>query len=175
MSVNYNVPLIPQTTGMSCWAAGIAMIVAWRNHFSIDPSMIAANPGGIPYLQQFRTDGLNPNDTYILRRWGLVTEAPQSYTIEGFDALLSRYGPLWVAAAVPGPHIRVVTGIMPGSTAENSLVSVNDPWEQGMNVFRMPNRGSHYYMRYKELTGQQETLARQELKEAAPIYVAHLP
>jgi len=30
-SVGYTVPLIPQTTGMSCRAAGIAMIVGWRD------------------------------------------------------------------------------------------------------------------------------------------------
>ena len=46
-SVSYWVPLIPQTTDMSCWAAGIAMIVGWRRGVSIDPAAIAAHPGGI--------------------------------------------------------------------------------------------------------------------------------
>jgi hypothetical protein len=174
MSMNYNVPLIPQTTNMSCWAAGIAMIIAWKRHVTLSAEQIATNPGGIPYLAQFQT-GLNPNDTYILRSWGLVTEAPQCYTIEGFDQLLTRFGPLWVASAVPGPHIRVVCGLSSGVTASQTILSVNDPWEQGMRVFRMPNRGSHYYVDYLTFTKQYETLGGRELREPAPIYVAHLP
>lgn len=174
MNVNLNVPLIPQTTDMSCWAAGIAMIRGWRDHVSINPKVIATNPGGIPYLAQFKT-GLNPNDTYILRRWGLVAEAPQCYSVEGFAGLVQKYGPLWVASAVPGPHIRVVTGVLVGATAEKTTVSVNDPWEQGMRVFKWPNRGSHYYMTYTNFTNQYETLGRREFSEPAPIYVAHLP
>lgn len=174
MSVNYNVPLIPQTTSMSCWAAGIAMIVAWRNQVSIDPGQVATNPGGIPYLEQFKT-GLNPNDTYILRRFGLVTEAPMCYSISGFNGLLARFGPLWVAASMPGAHIRVVTGVLEGVSERDTLVSINDPWEQGMRVFRMPNRGSHYTMSYAGFMGQVETLGSRELSEPSPIYVAHLP
>ena len=174
MSVNYNVPLIPQTTSMSCWAAGIAMIVAWRNHVIIDPIQIANDPGGISYLAQFQT-GLDPNDNYILRRFGLVSEAPMCYTTSALNGLLNRFGPLWVAAAVPGPHIRVVTGLLEGTSDQDAQVSINDPWEKGMNVFRMPNRGSHYYMTFAEFMGQVETLGSRELSEPLPIYVAHLP
>ncbi|MGH9647229.1 MAG: papain-like cysteine protease family protein [Bryobacteraceae bacterium] len=172
--MNYNVPLIPQTTDMSCWAAGIAMIVAWKRHVSINAEQIATDPGGIPYLAEFRT-GLNPNDTYILRRWGLVTEAPQCYSTQGLDQLLTRYGPLCVASAVPGPHIRVVCGLLPGTSASETILSINDPWERGMVSFRMPNRGSHYQMDYLTFTNQLETLGRRELREPAPIYVAHMP
>lgn len=64
---------------MSCWAAGIAMLIAWKQRVTIDPVVIASNPGGVSYLSQFAA-GLNPNDTTILRRWGLVAEAPQSYS-----------------------------------------------------------------------------------------------
>ena len=47
-SIGYRVPLIPQTTVMGCWAAGIAMILGWRDQLSIDPSTIARNPGAVP-------------------------------------------------------------------------------------------------------------------------------
>jgi hypothetical protein len=174
VSVGYRVPLIPQTTSMSCWAAGIAMIVAWRRAISIDPVMIALNPGGISYLSAFAT-GLNPNDTGILHRWGLVTEPPQSYQPDAFGGLLQRYGPLWVAASVPGPHIRVVTGYQPGATAAQAIVAINDPWEDGMQVFRWPNRGAQYTRTYIQFTREVERLARSELTEPAPVYVAHLP
>jgi Papain-like cysteine protease AvrRpt2 len=173
-SIGYNVPLVPQTTSMSCWAAGIAMILAWRRGISIDPVTIASNPGGVSYLAQFQS-GLNPNDTTILRRWGLSLEAPQSYSVEGFAQLLQRYGPLWVAASVPGPHIRVVTGFQPATPDVNSVVAINDPWEQGMHMFRWPNRGARYTRTYLQFTRDVERLARAEMNQPAPIYVAHLP
>jgi hypothetical protein len=174
-SIGYDVPLIPQTTSMSCWAAGIAMIVAWKRRISIDPFMVATNPGGISYLQQFHHAGLNPNDTTILRRWGFVVEAPQSYTVAGFADLLHRYGPLWVAAAVPGPHIRVVTGFQPATPENNSIVAINDPWEVGMQAFRPNNRGSRYTRSYLRFTREVSRLGRSELDEPSPVYVAHLP
>lgn len=174
--VGYNVPLVPQSTDMSCWAAGIAMIYGWRNSLSINPKTIATNAGGISYLDQFkdRTGGLNPNDTYILKRWGLVSEAPQCYTVEGFADLLQSYGPLWVASAVPGPHIRVVTGIDTDEDGRDGIVAINDPWEVGMTTFRPSNRGSTYTRTYSRFMGEVENLGSQELKEPAPVYVAHL-
>ena len=45
--VFYSVPLVPQTSNMSCWAAGIAMILGWKRHMSIPDQIIAANPGQI--------------------------------------------------------------------------------------------------------------------------------
>jgi hypothetical protein len=173
-SIGYQVPLIPQTTSMSCWAAGIAMIVGWRRGVIVDPVAIAANPGGVSYLAQFQS-GLDPNDSTILRRWGLVTEAPRSYEPDAFGELLQRYGPLWVAASVPGPHVRVVTGYQPGVTAANAIVGVNDPWELGMNTFQWPNRGARYTRTYLQFTTEVETLARNELNQPTPVYVAHLP
>ena len=104
-----------------------------------------------------------------------MPEAPQSYSIPGFMELLHQYGPLWVAAAVPGPHIRVVTGFDPDPGPAKATVYLNDPWQQGMTTFRLPNTGSVYSMSYLAFIGQQETLARQEFSEPTPVYVAHLP
>ena len=58
--MEYDVPLIPQTTSMSCRAASIAMILGWKNQASFDPRLIAANNGGISYLPAFDS-GLDPN------------------------------------------------------------------------------------------------------------------
>jgi Papain-like cysteine protease AvrRpt2 len=182
MGIQHHVPLVPQTTDNSCWAAGIAMIIGWRRGMSIDPSMIATNPGGSSYMQSMKT-GLDPNDTYILARWGLRAEAPASYMPEGIEDMLRRYGPLWVASAVPGPHIRVITGIQVGKTAADTILYINDPWEKGMRVFRWPNRGSKYTENYKQFVQQYERLGRREFGhgpntrgyQPAPIYVAHLP
>jgi hypothetical protein len=173
--VRYHVNMIPQQTGMGCWAASIAMIFGWAQRVCIDPGAIAAREG----YQQYLSTGLPPNDDSILRAWGIYPEAPQNYTIAGFMQLLQQYGPLWIAAAVPGAHVRVVTGFDPHADASKATVYINDPWEQGMKQFRLPNHGARYTMSYLRLVKQEETLAKRELFDPVyasklPIYVAHL-
>jgi hypothetical protein len=174
--ISYNVPLIPQSTCMGCWAAGIAMILGWRDRISIDPSTIARNPGGAQYLSQLQ-EGLNSNDVYILQPWGLVVRVPQSNTVERFAQLLEQYGPLWVAARVPfiGSHIRIVTGMDVEPNPDLTRVYINDPWERGMLAFRWPNRGAQYSTTYKQFVAEVDNLAFAEMLEPAPVYVAHLP
>ena len=168
-SVKYDVPLVPQQTGMSCWAAGAAMIVGWRDKISIDPSEIAKGIGyWAPYQQ-----GLSAEDTTMFAAWNLVPEAAQSYTIDGFRRLLEDYGPLWVASAEPGPHIRVATGIWGDGTPDNTYVEIADPWETGMAAFHLPNSGARYTETYRQFVAKQETLARRE-SGVQGIYVAHL-
>ena len=165
--MRYDVPLIAQGTGMGCWAASIAMILGWKNQASFDPSRIAANPGGVNYVPSL-TNGLNPNDRYILQRNGFAVEEPVCYTPPAITALLESYGPLWLAGMVslsgvanPVPHIRVVTGF------EGGHVYLNDPWPVG--------RGSQYTSTFQQVfVGQMETLGASELNEPAPIYLAHL-
>lgn len=169
--LRYDVQLVRQMTGMSCWAAGCAMLVGWRDQMSVDPSSIAAAVG---YWAQYKS-GLHPEDAKIFKIWGLVHDAPQTYTIEGFRMLLEDYGPLWVASAEPGPHIRVVTGMHGDGTQENTYVLINDPWEKGMKTFRPSNNGSKYTEKYTAFVKKQSTLGRQEMHLNAPIYVAHLP
>ncbi|SON56590.1 Papain-like cysteine protease AvrRpt2 [Hartmannibacter diazotrophicus] len=157
--MKYDVPLIPQSTNMGCWAASIAMILAWRNSASYDPTLIAANNGGTNYVPSL-TSGLNPNDRYILERNGFALEAPQCYMPQAISNRLSSNGPLWVASAVPSPHIRVVTGM------EGERLWINDPWPVGS--------GARYVRTFTQFFGQMENLGAQELDEPAPIYVAYL-
>ena len=165
--MRYDVTLIPQGTGMGCWAASIAMILGWKNQASFDPSLIAANPGGISYVPSL-TNGLNPNDRYILQRNGFAVEEPVCYTPTAISDLLTQHGPLWLAALVPlsgvanpAPHIRVVTGF------EGGRVYINDPWPV--------NRGSVYTRSFQQIfVGQMEALGASELNQPAPIYLAHL-
>lgn len=172
----YNVLLIPQQTSMGCWAASIAMVYSWKQSVCIDPGTIAARDGYQKYLQT----GLPPSDDKILRDWGIVPEAPQSYSVGGFLLLLQTYGPLWVAAAVPGAHVRVVTGFDADPDPAKACVWTNDPWEQGMTTFRLPNKWAIYSLSYTDFTNQQELLAGVELpglkpSDPNPVYVAHLP
>lgn len=171
IDVSYNVQLVPQQTGYSCWAAGFAMIVGWRDQMSIDPSEIARANG---YWAQYQ-NGLHPEDVRVMSTWGLVAAPLQTHTVESFADMLRRYGPLWTAGAEPGPHIRVVTGIQGDGTPDGTHLSINDPWEQGMTTFRPANRGSQYTETYRQFVEKQSTLAGQEANFNAPIYVAHLP
>jgi hypothetical protein len=157
--MQYDVPLVAQSTSMSCWAASMAMILAWRNQASFDPSMIAANNGGTSYMPQLRT-GLDPNDRYILERNGFSLEEPQCYSVEGVADLLDRFGPLWVASAAPAPHIRVVTGMTGGR------MHINDP--------APVNQGARYDASFSQFWGAMESLGARERRERAPIYVAYM-
>lgn len=168
--IRYEVPLVPQQTGMSCWAAGAAMIVAWREGYSVDPQQIAMGTGEWASY----TDGLHPENASIFNVWGLAPEPQQSYSVTAFGKLLEMYGPLWVGAAAPGPHIRVVTGIYGDSTPDGTYVLVNDPWQKGMSTFSLPNVGAQYTETYREFVLKTEGLASKE-GAAFPraIYVAH--
>jgi hypothetical protein len=168
-SVVFDVPLVPQQTGYSCWAAGAAMLVAWRDKMSIDPSAIAAATG---YWQQYQ-EGLQAEDTTMFKAWGLVPEPPQTYTVERFRNLIERFGPLWVASAEPGPHIRVVRGIEGDGSATGTQLQILDPWEPGMSEFRLPNAGGSYTETYEQFEAKQASLARTE-SNVQGVYVAHL-
>ncbi|MBC8137335.1 MAG: hypothetical protein H8F28_15755 [Fibrella sp.] len=156
--LRFPVPLVPQQTGMSCWAAGAAMVVAWRENYSADPARIAQGAGEWAAY----SSGLHPESTTIFPVWGLTPEPQQSYSVDGFRRLLETYGPLWVAGAVPGPHIRVVTGLYGDGTPDGTRVIINDPWQKGMASFALPNAGAQYEETYRQFVTETERLARQE-------------
>jgi ABC-type bacteriocin/lantibiotic exporter with double-glycine peptidase domain len=157
--MKHNVPLIPQMTNMSCWAASIAMILGWKRKMSIPDEIIARNPGGKSYMTSY-TKGLNPNDKYILRANGFEIDAPQCYMVDTINNLLIRKGPLWVATWAPGPHIRVVTGL------SGNTVFINDPAPIG--------RGSQYTRTFSQFFGAMENLGSREFAQNSPVYVAYL-
>jgi hypothetical protein len=118
-------PLVPQATGMSCWAASAAMVVAWRDRMSVDPQQIASGAGEWAAY----ANGLNPADVPTLAQaWNLTTEPPQSYTVDALRQMIQDSGPLWVGAKVPGLHVIVVTGLYGDGTPDGTFVRINDPW-----------------------------------------------
>jgi hypothetical protein len=162
--VNWSdVPLINQMTSMSCWAASAAMVVGWRDHLSIDPSAIAAGTGDWAAY----ANGLNPSDFGTLAStWGLTTEPAQSYTIDGLRDLVQSRGPLWVAAAVPGFHAIVVTGVYSDGSVDNTYVRINDPWDRDPGSPGQPgaymdthDRGSQYVLTLQQFAQEYETPA----------------
>ncbi|MCB9761060.1 MAG: N-acetylmuramoyl-L-alanine amidase [Alphaproteobacteria bacterium] len=146
-SVRHEVQLVPQPTGMSCWAASAAMVIGWRDRMSIDPELMARGEG---MYAAFR-DGLNPaNVPQLARAFNLRMESPQSYTVEGFRQLLENNGPLWVGIS-PGPgalHAIVITGLESTSDPHNPKVYINDPWP--------PGRGKQVTTTYQDYIRQYE-------------------
>jgi hypothetical protein len=169
VDIQYELELVPQQTGFSCWAAGAAMIVGWRDQVCINPAEIASGTG---YWAQYQ-QGLNANDTTMFRYWGLQYEAPQTYTPQGLIQLVGAYGPLWVATHEGAPHIRVIAGITGDGSADGTVLTIYDPWQRGMRQFRPQNTGSVYNETYTEFERKQRELAERESNEPAPYYVAH--
>jgi hypothetical protein len=169
IDVRYDVELVPQQTGMSCWAASAAMVVGWRDRVCIDPGEVAGAAG---YWAQYR-DGLEPEDATIFAVWGLEPEPAMCWSVDGFLGLLESFGPLWIAAAVPGAHVRVVTAMAGDGSVDGTLVTINDPWETGMTEFALPNDGSTYTLTYGQLMEQMDSLGARELSIPGAIYVAH--
>lgn len=167
--IRYEVELVPQLTGFSCWAAGAAMIVGWRDQVCINPSEIAAGTG---YWAQYQ-QGLDANDTGMFEYWGLEYEAPQTYTPQGLVDLVRSYGPLWVATHEGAPHIRVIAGISGDGTPTGTILTIYDPWQRGMRRYRSNNTGSIYTETFQEFERKQHELAGREMNEPAPYYVAH--
>ncbi|MEQ1868665.1 MAG: papain-like cysteine protease family protein [Vicinamibacterales bacterium] len=161
IDIRYDVQLVPQQTGMSCWAAGTAMIAGWRDRTSIDPKAVADR------VQYNYEKGLFGTDREVFNAWGLVAEPLQSYSVEGYRQMLERYGPLWVSSAVPSTHIRVITGIDGDGTPGGTYLYINDPWQAGMTNFALPNEGNQYAITYQDFEQQLETLAREWFGEPA--------
>lgn len=172
LDIAYPIRLIPQTTSMSCWASAAAMIVAWRDNIrNITPQDIARGVSG--WRNYFYNNGLPPDNTEMFSVWGLQYDYPQSYTIQGFADLLA-IGPLWVATDLNnGAHVVVVAGIQGDGTPDGTILTIYDPWEQGMTSFRASNTGSVYEQTYQEFVNRQETLAVRELSEPSAFYVAY--
>jgi len=159
MNIKYEVNVIPQMTSMSCWAASISMILGWKRKMSIPDEEIAKNPGGKSYMTSY-TKGLDPNDKRILNANGFKVDAPQCYTANAIGELLRFHGPLWVATWAPGPHVRVVSGLLGGT------VLISDPAPIG--------EGSQYKMAFSRFFGAMENLGEREMNEKSPVYVAYL-
>jgi len=135
------VPLVPQLTGMSCWAAAAAMIVGWRERMAADPRQVARGAGS----WQAYAGGLRPSDVQTLARaWGLVEERRETWTPDALRRILQRHGPVWLGEASPGLHSIVVTGMHGDGTPDGTWVRINDPWPVG--------RGERYTLPWRTLS-----------------------
>ena len=121
----HQVPLVPQLTGMSCWAAAAAMLLGWRECLHVCPEEIARGGG---FWAAYR-EGLDPASIVSLSQyWYLYPIEQASLSAQSLYQLLFRYGPLWVGEASPGLHSVVITGIYGDGSDQGSYLRINDPW-----------------------------------------------
>jgi N-acetylmuramoyl-L-alanine amidase len=136
----HEVPLVPQVTGMSCWAAAAAMIIGWRDRIDIDPEELARAGGR---WEEYR-DGLIPENVDTLAQaFGLIIEPLRPVTAAALRKLLVENGPLWVGEASPALHVIVVAGLVGDGTLDGTRVRVIDPWPIG--------RGERYMLTLRQL------------------------
>jgi uncharacterized protein YycO len=165
VSVHWDeVQLVPQFSGDSCWAAAASMVVGWRDRVSIDPAQIP-RPADITGLAQ---------------AFDLEGEPGQCYTVDGFADLLTRKGPLWVAALVPGFHAIVVTGVQGDGDPDTTLVYVSDPWEREPGTpgapgpYRAnPGGGSRYTMTYRNFVNEYEAVPQDPSYRHITVQILH--
>jgi hypothetical protein len=128
-----SVPAIAQPLPNACWATVATMMIGWRDGKASDikGAMAAVGP---KWETIYTTDtGLDAADKgAFLAAAGLVAEPPQNRTIEGWETLLRKYGPLWVTTDEGGvggfsPHARIMTAIRSEGTPETTSVDVVDP------------------------------------------------
>ena len=161
-TINWDeVESIAQPTDMSCWATAGAMVIGWRDRISLSPQSVAE----IGH-RSIKT-GLDPAEVGdFAREMGLVFEYPASYSVDGFRTLLANNGPLFVAAAVPGLHAIVVTGLYSDGTTGDTYVRITDPWDRTVGSPGSPGgylsthaTGSRYIMKWQDFVAEYERAA----------------
>ena len=143
-----DVPLVAQAPGLSCHAAACASMVAWRDEVAPDTAALAAAGG---YWERY-ADGRTAVYPDVLEVFGLgnasIGKPPSAAELR---ELIDTQGPLFVAAAPPGEHAVVVTGLAGDGTATGTVIDVVDPWAVGMTTYSAPNPGSRYSVPYATL------------------------
>jgi GH24 family phage-related lysozyme (muramidase) len=133
--VDYSIPgtLEPlrQNAPMTCWATVIAMMWCWRRQVSMSVTDVLAEAGPEWVDRYTRGEGLDVNLAKSLYdALGLVTLESFNPTIDGWEALLRQYGPLYVdvgAGTSATTHALIVTGIGGDGTAAGTAIRYVDP------------------------------------------------
>lgn len=132
---------VRQPTNMSCWAAAGTMLVGARDRACKPIEQVmrtadAADPGYVPavgingYLALFNTPtrGLPPGDTRrYTRALGLRVGPAASFTVQGWQSMMSRSGAIGVVGLMPFLHIRVITEMRGDGSVFGTFVTVHDP------------------------------------------------
>ncbi len=127
------VPSLRQPSPNTCWATVSAMMVMWRDRMTL-PITTVLDRIGPAWRTMFNADQglLGSQKVPFLAAAGLMQESPQSYTIDRWESLLRRYGPLWVTtdedpSAAFAIHARIITGIHGDGTRAATTLDIVDP------------------------------------------------
>jgi len=163
---------IAQTRDWSCWAAAAAMLLTWQRGAPAYTELDVAHQAGPNFETAFTNDTglLGTEFAAFASALGLIAEAPQNFTAEGYADLLS-HGPLWVGASLQDPggprrHIRVLRGV----------TGLND--QGGPTAWVIdPDGGRAYSETLSQFAQEMETIARQEIKVGGTLFpqILHLP
>ena len=167
LAINYQVPgVVPpirQPDFASCWATVATMMFSWENHASFSIEHVMDSVGG-SYRSKFDTRaGLSAGDKPdFLTRMALRSEAPQSYSIQGWERLLKQYGPLWVTTKESSAgftvHARIVTGVRGDGSIDGTSFTIVDPDDGAVHVETVKE-----FVRKFELVAKAEHLAGVDL------------
>ena len=133
--VNYvvegTIPEITQPSELSCWAAVITMMMSWKNNQSLDITT-ALSKIDDRYLKMFNAGkGLDKNTAgQLYADAGLVPIFSFNPSIEGWENLLRKYGPLYADVGYSGTfvtHAIIVKGIQGDGTPGGTTITYIDP------------------------------------------------
>lgn len=124
-------PIIVQPTPRTCWAAVMTMMITWRRGQSMAVRDAVAQLGQT-YLALFDNDRILPPATApaLYADAGLSTIQSFNPTIDGWEALLRKYGPLYVDVGYDSgniTHAIIVTGIRGDGTPGGTSITYIDP------------------------------------------------
>jgi hypothetical protein len=149
------VPQVRQPKSMDCWATVTTMLVSWKQQSSTSIENVISAIGPV-YRDMFdRNTGLPTSETAaFFVAAGLQSEPAMNYTLEGWEGLLRRYGPLWVTTDErSGPsfslHARVMVGIEGDGTPEATTIHFIDPADGQAYSERFPA----FLRKFEEVAG----------------------
>lgn len=133
------VSAVTQPTPNVCWAAGGAMMKAWKTGSPVTVQALADSIGGDwrTLLDADRALTLAQARAFI-RAIGMAGESPMCYLPTGLLRLLKTHGPLWVIGddAVADnklAHVRVISGMQGDGSADGTQVNFVDPADGAMH------------------------------------------
>ena len=135
--IDLDVPLIPQPTPLSCWAAALAMVVSYRDNTMYTPQEIA-NHAGMDLATGYGWTAISG----AVLAWGLSETPPMSAMPPYWASLLEEHGPLWVVEVGAPYHAVVVKGMHGTGDPDSTEVWINNPWP--------PNQGAVEYKTFMD-------------------------
>jgi hypothetical protein len=158
----YNVPLIPQPTKVSCWAASMAMLVSWSRKDTKDAENIVRE-AGLSLHQSYGWDQLEAAKKHFGFQDIAMDPSPYYPLIfppEQWYQWLKQYGPLWISTKGGPIHAVIVHGIIGDLTPQGTTLEILDPWDINERFdndpayFNPPNKGSAYSKSYMNFASE---------------------